>query len=750
MVNKETKQANTAGNETAQAMRIEAVDLNKWVSPKKNVLQNASLVIEPQEFVVIVGQSGGGKSTLLDALAGYRPATSGQVYINGIDIYENFESVRNDIGYVPQRDIIHMELTPYEALDYSARLRLPENTTTEERERRVLEVLIDLDLMEQKDIPTQMLSGGQQKRVSIGVELLTRPHLFFLDEPTSGLDPGNETMLMQLMRKLADQGRTIILVTHATKNIALADKVVFMTRGGFLAYYGSPQQALKYFEAYRSDEDRKSGPLEFDQIYAMLDDPSIGTPQQWAGRYVSHADYQNLILTPLQKSGHVPSSTAQVKAQREASKRVDTLSRKGVSIMEQIKILSSRNIKILKRDRSSLILMLITPLVVASMDYSSAFVLGRNVFDYAEGDMYNAITSFFLSLMYGALIGAFSQNREIVKEIDVFKRERLVGLQVFPYVTSKVWVAVLLSLYQGLAFTLVHYTAYIMPGGFLELVLFYITMSLACFAGMMVGLLASSISKNPNATPLLVVMLIVPQIVLAGAMLPVPQWISAFSPIRWAYQTMIGVSGGGSDVAADACWQIEPSVRDSLSMEEKDERGCICMGSNVQNPEVCQFPGLGRYYHPAVDQAEPVEPQKPGDPPSEPDFPEFPEPPVNAQTFKEMRDYFTTLIEFNDEAEKIRTDFSNDLKAYEDEMNDYDRDLRVYLDEYEEWQVGRSTAVGKSEGEIDFFHKNYYWTYVDKDTPSVYWGKTFLGWGMIFLLSNVFIGIMMVLMRRKI
>lgn len=743
-----TVQTSLEHSNPAQDMRIEAVGLNKWVNKKENVLQNLSLVIEPREFVVVVGQSGSGKSSLVDAISGYRPATSGQVYVNGVDIYQNFDAVRNDIGFVPQRDIIHMELTPYEALEYSARLRLPEKTTAEERHQRVMEVLTDLDLVPQKDTPIQMLSGGQQKRVSIGVELLTRPHLFFLDEPTSGLDPANEASLMQLMRKLADQGRTIVLITHATKNIALADKVVFLTRGGYLAYYGSPKQALAYFEPYRTEEHRRQGELEFDELYGMLDDPSMGTPQQWGARFISHNDFQKIILEPLQKSGHVPSTTQEVKIGREVSKKIAKVARKGVSIWQQLLVLSSRNIKILRRDRASLILMLVAPLVVASMDYSSAFVLGRNVFDYFDGDMYNAITSFFLSLMYAGLIGAFSLNREIVKEIDIYKRERLVGLKVFPYVTSKMWVAVLLSLYQGLAFTFVHYTAYIMPGGGLELMLFYITISLACFAGMTVGLLASSISKNPNATPLLVVMLIVPQLVLAGAMLPVPQWISMWSPTRWAYQTMIGISGAGSDVAADTCWQIDPEERDSLTLAEKDERGCTCMGINVQKQEVCQFPGLGRYYDPAIDQVEPVEPSKPGDPPAEPVFPEFPAPP-EVTSSKIIREYFDALIKFNDDAEAIRAQFTDDLKDYESVLKAYEKDLETYLEAYGDWEAGRNTAVGKSEGEIDFFHKNYYWTYVDKDDPSVYWNKTLLGWGMMFLLSNSFVGIVMILMRRK-
>ncbi len=145
-----------------------------------------------------------------------------------------------------------------------------------------MEVLEDLDLTHRKDVQISGLSGGQQKRVSIGVELLTRPGLFFLDEPTSGLDPGTETTFMHLMRRLADQGRTIIMVTHATKNVMLADKVVFLARGGYLAWFGPPDEALAYFDQYRSEMDRRTRPMEFDQIYTILDDPSKGNAKDWA------------------------------------------------------------------------------------------------------------------------------------------------------------------------------------------------------------------------------------------------------------------------------------------------------------------------------------------------------------------------------------------------------------------------------------------------------------------------------------
>ncbi|MDO9348580.1 MAG: ATP-binding cassette domain-containing protein [Anaerolineales bacterium] len=160
------------------------------------------------------------------------------------------------LRHVPQRDIVHMELTPTMALDYAAQLRLPADTSLEERQAVVEQTLKDLGLWERKDIPISRLSGGQLKRVSIGVELLTRPRLFFLDEPTSGLDPGTEYEMMRLLRGLADQGRTIIIVTHTTKNVMLCDKVIILGTGGYLIFFGAPEDALAHFDAYRTPRER--------------------------------------------------------------------------------------------------------------------------------------------------------------------------------------------------------------------------------------------------------------------------------------------------------------------------------------------------------------------------------------------------------------------------------------------------------------------------------------------------------------
>jgi len=285
-------------------LRVEAIHLNKWVRKDLNLLKDISLVFNPREFVVVVGQSGGGKSTLVDAIAGYRLASDGMVRVNDINVYQDFAAIRDKIGFVPQKDIIHMELSVYQELDYAARLRLPPDTSPQERHQRVMEVLQDLDLVHRKDLQISGLSGGQQKRVSIGVELLTKPGLFFLDEPTSGLDPGTETALMHLMRRLADQGRTIILITHATKNVMLADKVVFLARGGYLAWFGPPEEALKFFDQYRAERDRRARPMEFDEIYAILDDPEKGKAEDWARRFREHSAFHEYIVRPLEQRGY--------------------------------------------------------------------------------------------------------------------------------------------------------------------------------------------------------------------------------------------------------------------------------------------------------------------------------------------------------------------------------------------------------------------------------------------------------------
>jgi ABC transport system ATP-binding/permease protein len=276
------------------AIRVEAVGLTTRVGKGRVILNDVSLAIAPGELVAIVGATGAGKTTLANALSGFRPATDGRVLYNGHDLYRTFDAFRTSIGYVPQDDIIHRDLTVHRSLEYATELRLPRDTSGVERRQRIAAVLADIKMADHRDTYVDELSGGQRKRMSMGVELLTKPSLFFLDEPTSGLDPATETHLMRLMRELTVQGQTLVLITHATQNILLCDKVAFISRGGNLAFFGTPREALAFFRVE-----------EFVDIYEQLEgEPAEG---HYARQYATAASLRH---RPVSRATGAPEQAA--------------------------------------------------------------------------------------------------------------------------------------------------------------------------------------------------------------------------------------------------------------------------------------------------------------------------------------------------------------------------------------------------------------------------------------------------------
>ena len=262
-----------------------------WNRARKILLDDVSLVIEPREFVALVGGSGAGKSTLMKALCGVAWAGSGNVLVGDEDLVKSYDRYRQRFGYVPQDDILHAGLAVGEALGFAARLRLPPDIGRVELNQRVEESLAQVGLAElPRSQLIRSLSGGQRKRVSIAAELLAEPALFFLDEPTSGLDPGLEKRMMALMRRLADSGRTIILVTHATANIDQCDHVAFMGRGGRLCFFGPPQRALEFFGVTSGD-------------YADIYDALESDPDAWEQRFLASTDYHEYVAGRLARVG---------------------------------------------------------------------------------------------------------------------------------------------------------------------------------------------------------------------------------------------------------------------------------------------------------------------------------------------------------------------------------------------------------------------------------------------------------------
>lgn len=216
---------------------------------RKKILDDITLTIERGELVAILGGSGAGKTTFMNCINGFEPATEGTVLFDGIDLYKNYKSLKSRMGYVPQQDIVYDELTLKDMLRYTGKLRLPREEVRTTLDKRVAEAIDMVDLNGQRDTLIKKLSGGQKKRASIAVELLSDPQLMFLDEPTSGLDPEAETSLMTQLRRLSDNsGKTVVVVTHTLQNINLFDKVIFLAPGGKLCFYGSPEEAAAFFE----------------------------------------------------------------------------------------------------------------------------------------------------------------------------------------------------------------------------------------------------------------------------------------------------------------------------------------------------------------------------------------------------------------------------------------------------------------------------------------------------------------------
>jgi ABC transport system ATP-binding/permease protein len=745
----------------AEGSLVEVLQVNKFVRRKLNILHDISLIVKPNEFVVVVGQSGGGKTTLVDAIAGFRPATKGRVFVDGIDVYRNVNSMRDKIGYVPQRDIIHLELTVYQALDYSARLRLPRGTKKVARKARINEVMDELGLEKQRNTQISELSGGQQKRVSIGVELLTRPRLFFLDEPTSGLDPGNESAFMHLMRHLADQGRSVIMFTHTTKNVMLADKVVFMDTGGYMAWFGPPDEALTYFAQYQGQNNPGNTLIQFDDIYTVLDDPNLGSPKDWADRFQASSAYRKYIIEPLRNRQEQVDNRQKTKPNArkqpeqagsnpvlaEKPRKVKKIRR--ISSFAQFIILSARNLTILTRDRSSLILMLLVAPGVGSLDFLIASILGRDLFNYKTGNAINTSVALFLMCVYALMVGAVSQMREIVKEASIYKRERLVNLRIFPYVASKVWVALLLAFYHAMAFTLLHYIAFKMPGTTLDFFEVYVSMVLAVMTGMMLGLMASAISNNQGVTPLITICLVVPMFVLSGGLAPMPENMTAWDTSRWSYQALLGITGMGSDVARDPCWQLTKKTRDAMTLEDKTYFQCPCMGLNLFKANSCNFPGMGSFYTDAISEPAPQAPPALPAAPPEPGLPAPPAPVQDVSNQVQVVQYMDALKKYQDDVTQIQNNYRTQVAVYQATANIYQSRMIQYQEALAKYTVARVSAVSAGEALIDGAGGTLKWAWVNRNDPKTYFPWLFKTWIAQVILVALYFSVCLILVKRK-
>ena len=458
---------------------------------------NISLNIKPGELVAIIGGSGAGKSTILNCLCGYLPPDDGNVYINGINLYQNFDSLKKVIGYVPQSDIVYDNLTLYDMLNYTAKLRLPKDVSEEEREAVIDRSISLVELTEKKHSLIKSLSGGQRKRASIAVELLSDPNLLFLDEPASGLDPGTERSLMCSLREMANGGKTVILVTHSTLQLQLCDKIVFMGKGGNLCFFGSKDEALQFFEV-----------SDIVDIYNMITEE----PLRWREKY----DRTTIRLKPRKEDF---SKTNVVRSEKKF----------------QLPVLCARYIKLIINDRQRLMLLLLQAPILA--------LLISLVADGEQNKQYEMTKSLLFALSCSAFwVGMLNAIQEICKERSILKREYMTGLSLNAYVVSKVLVLGMMCLIQS---TLI-VTVYALTVGLPEegVVIFpgleiFLTTFLTAIASAAMGLFVSSLFTNADRAMTLAPILLMPQILFSGQLFTLggaTEWISWFAVCRWSME----------------------------------------------------------------------------------------------------------------------------------------------------------------------------------------------------------------------
>jgi ABC-type multidrug transport system ATPase subunit len=453
-----------------RGVRIEARALGKMVTSRDTgkklaLIDNVTMVINPGEFVVILGPSGSGKSTLMDALNGRRRANQGQVLYGGIDFYAHYDLFRTKMGYVPQRDIVHSHLPVRRALAYTARLRLPYQPP--ELENPFLdEILKRLGLAERAKTRIGHLSGGQIKRVSIAVELVSSPNVLFLDEATSGLDAGTERKMMGLFRQIADRGKTVVCITHNLENIGQADHVAVLCRGK-LVYFGPPEDLTGHFEI--------PGPSD---LYDRLEDRPA---PEWEARYAAsplHAKYvQNRVDRARVPAPVVPAPP------------------KGVSAWKQFWYLTMRYFETTVRDWRNLGILLgqapLIALITAIVFKDQSLLL-------------------FLMTVAAVWFGTLNASKELVKELDIYKRERMVNLKLLPYLLSKIVVLLLVSAVQCALLIWIVHAKRPLDGSLTQH--FLVLLNVAT-AAVMLGLLISALVNTTDKAIALVPLVLIPQIV---------------------------------------------------------------------------------------------------------------------------------------------------------------------------------------------------------------------------------------------
>lgn len=519
-------------------LTLEAQDIRVEV-PGRRLLDEVSLTIYPSEFVGLMGPSGAGKSTLMSVLNGYSPPTQGRVAINGRNLYQHFDEFRGLIGFVPQDDIIHPELTVREALFYSARLRLPVDFSNRDIHKRIDDVLTQLGLTGIDDVlvgsPTRKgISGGQRKRVNLAMELLTDPSLLFLDEPTSGLSSEDTLIVMQVLRGLVDSGKTILLTIHqpSLEAFELLDNVVVIakdsgrTATGRLAFYGPAYpDSVRFFNPQAKSS---AALLTPDALLRGLATQPTGT---WIECFRGSKFHREFVA---ERSGNMAggdSANPSPRAKHEPG-------------LTQWWTLIRRVLSIKLRDITNSIILLAQAPVIAIllvMVFGTKTAAEMTADNWASSVQATSITVFLMALA-AIWFGCSNSVREIVSEWPIYVRERMVHLRIPWYIASKFTVLGGQCLVQCLILLGVVHWGSGLHGPWWPM---FGLLLLASGVGLAIGLCISAIVKTSEVAIALLPLILLPMVILGGILQPqhemnsVVRWCSNAMPSRWAFEGLL-------------------------------------------------------------------------------------------------------------------------------------------------------------------------------------------------------------------
>ncbi len=523
-------------------IRLSAENLTVKVADRgtgavKRLVNNISLTIYPSEFVGVMGPSGCGKTTFLLALNGYLPPQSGRSLINGQSLYDQYDAFRNCIGYVPQDDILHAELTVYEALYYTARLRLPMDTTDREIDARIEAVLAQLGLVDKsrqldiRNVPIgsaekKGISGGQRKRLNLAMELLTDPSLLFLDEPTSGLSSEDTVTVMTVLRQLADAGKTILLVIHqpSLEVYKKLDNVVILSSGKLMYYGPAYPDSLCFFNPDHPQE----------QVAKNADNVLKGfasrPEREWEEAYRQSAYFERYVKSRKQHAS-VSKKSALEDVRSPSSFAFEA---------RQWWTLTRRYFTVKRKDSINTAILFLQAPVIAMLISVVFQDQGRE----------NAPTPLFLLIVSALWFGTSNSAREIVAEKAIYGRERMVNLGIPAYVLSKYAVLGLLCFLQCAALVGIVHSAVDLDGAALSV---FFIIFLVALAGLSIGLFLSSLTGTQQAAIAIVPLVLLPMVILGGGMRPVKEMASTASalallvPSRWAYEKLLRIEDAGKD-----------------------------------------------------------------------------------------------------------------------------------------------------------------------------------------------------------